>query len=117
MEGIAYQKYLRGSPKKLTRLVSSLRNMSVEKALAVMRQLPSTHTRLVEKAIKSAYANLNVKKDGELNESDAFVKLIIVEQSFRLKRLNPRARGRADIIQRRFSHLKCVVTDEVISHR
>ncbi|OYD14186.1 50S ribosomal protein L22 [candidate division WOR-3 bacterium JGI_Cruoil_03_44_89] len=111
MEGFAYQKYLRVSSKKLGRLVSSLRGMNVEEALAVMRQLPSPHTRLVIKAIKSAYANLTVKKEEDISEEEAVIKTLVVEQSFRLRRLNPRARGRADIIHRRFSHLKCVVTD------
>jgi large subunit ribosomal protein L22 len=111
MEGFAYQKYIRVSPKKFVRLVSPLRGMSVEEALAVMRQLPSPHTRMVIKAIKSAYANLKVKKEEDISEEAAVIKSFNVEQSFRLKRLNPRARGRADITQRRFSHLKCVVTD------
>lgn len=111
MDGVTYQKYLRASPKKLAKLVSPLRRMSVESALALMQSLPSIHTRLLERAIKSAYANLKVKKEGDLNESEAFIKSIVVEQSFRLRRLNPRARGRADIIHRRFSHIKCVVTD------
>ncbi len=111
MEGVTYQKYLRVSPKKLRRLVSPLHNRSVEEALALMQHLPSTHTVKIAKAVKSAYANLKVKKDEEILEKDAFIKSIIVEQSFRLKRVNPRARGRADIIQKRFSHLKCVVTD------
>jgi len=117
MEGFAYQKYIRVSPKKLTRLISPLRGMSVEEALGVMRELPSPHTRLVTKAIKSAYANLKVKKEEDISDEKAVIKSFIVEQSFRLKRLNPRAKGRADIILRRFSHLKCVVTDEVISNR
>ncbi len=112
MEAITFQKYLRFSPRKLAKLASPLSNMSVEGALEMMRQLPSPRTRFLEKAIKSAFANLRVKKEGELNESEAFIKSIVVEQSYRLKRLKPRARGRADIIQRRFSHLKCVVTDE-----
>jgi len=117
MESFAYQKYLRISSKKLVRLVSPLRGMSVEEALAAMQQLPSPHTNLVAKAIKSAYANLKVKKEEDISEKDAIIKSVIVEQSFRLKRLNPRARGRRDIIHRRFSHLKCVVTDEVSSNR
>ena len=112
MEGFTYQKYIRVSPKKLRKLASPVCNMSVESALGVMRELPSPHTRVVTKAIKSAYANLKVKKDEEMNEKEAVIKSIIVEQSFRLKRLNPRARGRADMIQRRFSHLKCVVRDK-----
>lgn len=112
MEGFTNQKYIRVSPKKLRRIVSPVRNMSVESALGVMHALPSPHTRVIIKAIKSAYANLKVKKDEEISEKEAVIKSVIVEQSIRLKRLNPRARGRADIILRRFSHLKCVVTDK-----
>ena len=65
---------------------------------------------VVEKALRSAIANAenNDKADIDL----LFVKSIIVNQGMRLKRMKPRARGRADRIIKPTCHIEIILSDQ-----
>ncbi len=101
-------KYLRVSPKKLRKVAGIVNNLGVNEAMFLLQSIPNKGAKYILKGIKSAVANIKFK-EGEVDEELMTVKQVLVEDGPRMKRLLPRARGRADIILRRFSHLKILV--------
>jgi|SRR3989344_8654993 len=100
-------KYLRISPRK-TRIAADLvRNKKLKEA---ERILAFTYKRAAEpvlKLLKSAAAN--AKNNFNLDEENLYVKEIRVDEGPTLKRLMPRARGRASRINKRTSHVTIIL--------
>jgi large subunit ribosomal protein L22 len=98
------------SPKKVRLILDEVRGRRVDEALTILRFMASPKARLVAKAVRSAAAN------AENNYNMDVRRLRIVEawagDGIRFKRLNPRARGRADILQKRRSNITIVVDEE-----
>jgi large subunit ribosomal protein L22 len=89
--------------------VDLIRGKKVAEAEAVLRFTPGTAREPVSKALKSAVANATHNLD--LNPDDLYVRRIFVDQGPTMKRVQPRARGRADRIRKRMSHITVVVSD------
>lgn len=112
MEAVCRANYLKISQKKMLRFVSVVKGRRLDVVLSYLDILPHKGAKLLSKALRSAYANLKYK--GSKSEmKDVYVKDIKVNQSISLKRVMPRARGRADIIKRRFSSVYVLVSDEI----
>lgn len=110
MEGIAKEKYIRVSPKKLKKITKSLKRKSVGETEGVLRFLPSPSSAHLLKAVHSAASNLKNKLGADSPPIEEFIVYTIkIDQGPSYKRLNPRAFGRADIIRRRTSHITVVV--------
>ncbi len=107
MEARAEAKYLRLSPMKVQLLVRMIRGRPVKEAEALLRFTPSRAARAVEKVLKSAVAN--AENNLELDGDTLVVSRAYVGQGPSTKRVQPRARGRADIVTRRSSHVTVVV--------
>lgn len=113
MEAMAYQKYIRVSPKKLTRLAEPLKGKNVLEAESMLKISPSTSSKWLWRAIHSAAANLRVKLGPDAPDSkEMFIATIEIHKGPVFRRLRPRAMGRADIIHRRTSHIKIRVSSE-----
>jgi len=110
MEARAVARYVRLSPKKVQRVVQVIRGRPVAEAEAVLRFLPSRAARVVAKVLRSAVANAENNLD--LDRSALVVARAFVDRGPSVKRVQPRARGRADILTRRSSHITVVVSDE-----
>ena len=109
MEVRAVGKYLRVSPQK-TRLVADMvRGKKVDEALTLLRFTPKKSGRLITKVLRSAMANAENTKAGDLER--LYIKIIKIDQGPRLKRFRPRAMGRANRIIKPSSHIT-VVLDE-----
>jgi large subunit ribosomal protein L22 len=109
MEVRAVAKYLRVSAQK-TRLVADMvRGKNVDEALVLLRFTPKKSGRLITKVLRSAMANADNTKSGDLEK--LYIKTITVDQGPRLKRFRPRAMGRATRIIKPSSHIT-VVLDE-----
>lgn len=112
MEARAVEKYIRMSPRKVKYVIDLVKNKSVEDAVDV---LTFTHRRAasaVKKAIESAVSNaLENFKEYKISEEDLFIKELYVSEGPTLKRWKPRARGRADRLLKRTSHITVVVAD------
>ncbi|HYA39952.1 MAG TPA: 50S ribosomal protein L22 [Syntrophobacteraceae bacterium] len=109
MEVRAVGKYLRVSPQK-TRLVADMvRGKKVDEALTLLRFTPKKSGRLITKVLRSAMANAENTKAGDLER--LYIKIIKIDQGPRLKRFRPRAMGRATRIIKPSSHIT-VVLDE-----
>lgn len=93
------------------RLVAdSIRGMEVNKALDVLKFSSKEASRRVEKLLLSAVANWQAKNEGvRLEESDLYVKTIMVDSGRILKRLRPAPQGRAHRIRKRSNHVTVYV--------
>ncbi len=109
MEAKAVAKYVRLSPRKVQRLAQMIRGHPVNEAQALLRFVPTPAARVVEKALKSAVAN--AENNLELDRGTLVVARAYVDEGPSMKRVQPRARGRADVITRRSSHITVVVAD------
>ena len=110
MEARAVRKYIRSSPRKMRRVINSLRGQSVAEALGALHFLPQAATRPVELAIKSAVYNLmDQNREERFDEGDLVISEIRVDEGPVFKRFRPGARGRAHPYQKRLSHLTVVV--------
>ncbi|CAA7600146.1 Ribosomal protein L22 [Acididesulfobacillus acetoxydans] len=110
MQAKAIAKYVRVSPRKVRQVVDLIRGKKVPEALAILRFTPNGSTEPVTKVLKSAVAN--AEHNLELNPDELFVTRIYVDQGPTMKRIKPRAMGRADQIRKRGSHITVVVGDK-----
>jgi len=107
MEARSVAKYVRLSPLKVRRVIRLIRGRPVAEAQALLRFTPSRAARVVEKVLKSAVAN--AENNLELERDSLIVARAFVDEGPSTKRVQPRARGRADIVARRSSHVTVVV--------
>ncbi|PID80908.1 50S ribosomal protein L22 [bacterium DOLZORAL124_64_63] len=115
MEARSVSRFVRVSPRK-TRLVADLiRGKSIDEALGILALTPKKASPILRKAILSATANVLDKNDGQeaLDNSNIFIKEIRVDEGPTLKRIRPRAQGRAFRINKRTSHIKVLVASGV----
>ncbi|MCX7991788.1 MAG: 50S ribosomal protein L22 [Proteobacteria bacterium] len=109
MEVRAKGKYLKISPKKAKLIADLIRGKKVNDAIEILRYTPKNGARLFLKVLKSAVANAEQKKVIDID--NLFVKQATAEKSFMLKRVMPKAMGRADIFKRKYSHLTVVLEE------
>jgi large subunit ribosomal protein L22 len=107
----AIAKYLMVSPTKVRRVADNVRRKPYPEAIAILDNLPHKGAKLLKKVIASAAANA-LSKNKNLSEDMLFVSELLVNEGPRLKRLWHRARGKADILAKRMSHITAVV-DEI----
>ena len=99
----ATAKYLRISPKKARPVISLIRGKHVDEALAIMKYTPKKAARMIYKVLYSAMSN--AVNNHDMDRDRLIVHRAYVDEGPRLKRLKPRAFGRADIMKRRLSHI------------
>lgn|SRR5690625_716290 len=109
MESRASAKYVRISPRKARQVVDLIRGKSLGEALNILRFVPKAAATPVEKVVRSAAAN--AENNFDLNPEDLFVAKIYVDEGPTLKRIRPRARGMADRINKRTSHITVVLSE------
>lgn len=110
MEARAIARYIRISPRKVRLVVDLIRGKSLEEARAILRYLNKRAALPVAKVLESAAAN--AVNNQNMLEDRLFVKAAYVDEGPALKRVLPRARGRADIIKRRTSHITIVLGEK-----
>jgi large subunit ribosomal protein L22 len=111
MEARAQARYVRVTPMKARRVIDLIRGMKADDAQAMLRFAPQAASEPVGKALASAVANAanNHGMDAkELTISEAFV-----DEGPTMKRIRPRAQGRAFRILKRSSHITVIVSDGV----
>ncbi len=110
MEARAILRYARISPRKVRRITNLIKGKRAGEALVTLNFLPHRGSRMVAKLLKSAMANAEQKKVAD--PESMIIKKIVVDQGPIMKRLMPRAMGRADIIKKRTSHITVVLDEE-----
>ena len=109
MEAKAISKWIRVSPDKARLLIDQIRGKPVDEALRIARFAKAKAARPIRKTLESAIANAEHNYD--MNVDELIVQEVRVDRGPFLKRVNYRARGRADIIRRRTSHITITVSD------
>ena len=109
MEARAQLKYARISPRKVQIVLDLIRNKPVDVAVATVRNTPKAACEYIEKLLKSAAANAENKN---MDVSNLYVSECFVCPGPMLKRIRPRAQGRAYRILKRTSHVTLVVKEK-----
>jgi large subunit ribosomal protein L22 len=110
MEVRAVAKDTRISPRKVRPLVDMVRGKKVDEALSLLKFMPSPSARVLAKTVKSAAAN--AENNYQMEPADLRIIGIFTDEARTLKRMRPRARGRANRILKRSSHITVVVSEE-----
>jgi large subunit ribosomal protein L22 len=110
MQVSATAKRLRISPQKARLVVDQVRGKPVSDALDILGFSDRKGATLVRKVLESAIANAEHNEGADVDELK--VAEIYVNEGMTMKRIKPRAKGRADRIFKRSSHITVTVTDE-----
>lgn len=98
------------SPQKVRLVADQIRGKLVSDALDILNFSTQKAAVLVRKAVESAIANAENNEGADIDELK--ICEIFVNEGLTMKRIRPRAKGRADRIFKRSSHLTVTVTDE-----
>lgn len=109
MEATAKVTHVRMSPRKVQIVLDLIRNQPADKAMAILKYTPKAACEVVEKLLKSAMANAENNKD--MDVSKLYVAECYVCPGPTLKRIRPRAQGRANRILKRTSHITLVLKE------
>ena len=100
-------KYVRMSPSKVRIVLDTVRGKKAEEAVAILANSPQSAAEVCLKLLKSAIANAENNKG--LNRSDLVLEETFVSPGPTLKRINIRARGRADRLLKRTCHITMIL--------
>ena len=109
MRVTATAKYVRISPRKVRLVADLIVGRPVEEAAAILRFMPNAAARDVAKVLRSATAN--AENNFNLTADDLRVVSAVANEGPTLKRIRPRAQGRAFQILKRTSHITVAVAD------
>jgi large subunit ribosomal protein L22 len=105
----ATAKYVRVSPRKVRLVTDLIVGRPVEEAAAILRFLPNAAARDVAKVLRSATSN--AENNFNLTADELHVESAVANEGPTLKRIRPRAQGRAFQILKRTSHITVSVAD------
>ncbi len=109
---MARARFVRVSARKARLVLDQIRGKPVAEALATLEYTPRAAARLIEKVLRSAVAN--AEHNHQVRDLDDLrVVHAYADGGPVLKRVQPRAMGRAFSIKHRTSHLTIGVSDEV----
>ena len=112
MRTTARARFVRVSARKARLVLDQIRGKPVGDALATLQYTPRAAARLIEKVLRSAVAN--AEHNHQVRNLDTLrVVTATADGGPSLKRVQPRAMGRAFFIKHRTSHLIIGVSDEV----
>jgi large subunit ribosomal protein L22 len=109
MEALAKHRFARTSAQKARLVADQIRGLPVDKALDVLTYSNKKAAVLVKKVLESAIANAEHNDGVDIDELK--VAKVFVDEGPTMKRIKTRAKGRADRILKRSSHITVVVAD------
>jgi len=111
MEARAQARYVRVTPMKARRVIDLIRGMNADDAQAVLRFAPQAASEPVGKVLASAVAN--AANNHGMDTKDLTISEAFVDEGPTMKRIRPRAQGRAFKIRKRSSHITVIVSDGI----
>ncbi|WP_442929139.1 50S ribosomal protein L22 [Modestobacter sp. VKM Ac-2983] len=105
----ATARFVSVTPMKARRVVDMIRYLPTDEAMALLRFTPQTASEPVAKVVASAVAN--AEHNLQLDPAALVVSAAFVDEGPTLKRIRPRAQGRAFRINKRTSHITVEVTE------
>lgn len=110
MEARAYLRNARISPRKVQIVLDLIRNKPVDIALATLDLTPKAASPIVAKLVKSVMAN--AENNFSMDKDNLYVAECFVTPGPIMKRIMPRAQGRAYRILKRTSHITVVLKEK-----
>jgi large subunit ribosomal protein L22 len=110
MEVVAILRGARLSAQKARLVADQIRGKAVEEALQLLTYSPKKGADIIKKVLNSAIANAEHNEWADVDELK--VSTIYVDEGMSLKRIRPRAKGRADRIVKRTCHITVKVADK-----
>ena len=110
MEARAYLRNARIAPRKVQIVLDLIRNKPAKQALAILKYTPKAACEPVEKLLKSAIAN--AENNHTMDANSLYVAECFVGQGPTMKRVRPRAQGRAYRVLKRTSNITIVVKEQ-----
>ena len=110
MEAKAVAKYVRMSPTKIAPITDLVRGKDLNEALAILKFTPGKGAEIVEKVVQSAAAN--AENNFDMNPDNLYVAECFANKGPTMKRIHPRAQGRAYRIEKRVSHITIVLDEK-----
>jgi len=98
------------SAQKARLVADQIRGKRVEEALNILTFSPKEAAAIIKKVLNSAIANAEHNEGADIDELR--VSTIFVDEGLTMKRIRPRAKGRADRIMKRTCHITVKVADE-----
>ena len=109
MEAKAYLKYARISPRKVKIVLDLIRGKDVNVAMGILKNTPKAASELLIKLLNSAISN--AESNFHMDTTKLYVSECFVCPGPTLKRIMPRAKGSADRILKRTSHVTLAVQE------
>lgn len=109
MEARAKLSYARISSRKVKIVIDMIRNKPVDVAMGILKNTPKAASELLIKLLASAMANAENNHNMDIN--NLYIAEIYANQGPTLKRVRPRAQGRAFRIRKRTSHITIVLKE------
>ena len=108
-EGRAQLKFARISARKIKIVADTIKNKNVNEAMNILRFTPKAGSAILAKLLKSAMSN--AENNNNLNVDNLVVSEIYANQGPTMKRIMPKAQGRAARIRKRTSHITVVLRE------
>ncbi len=109
MEAKAKARYVRVAPRKVRAVIDTIRNKDLDEALSILRYTPRGAAKPVAKVVNSAAANAEFNH--EMKRGLLYIDQAYVDEGPTMKRVQPRARGRRNLIFKRTSHITVIVKE------
>lgn len=110
MESKAHARFVRIAPRKVSVVCDLIRNKPVGTAIAILRSTPKVASGVLEKVLKSAIAN--AENNNSMDVEKLYISQVFANPGPILKRIMPRAQGRAFRINKRTSHITIVLKEK-----
>ena len=109
MEAKAYLRYIRIAPRKVQIVCDLIRGKDTKTAMAILMNTPKSASEPLVKLLKSACAN--AENNFNMDADKLYVSVAFATPGPILKRMRPRAQGRAYRINKRTSHVTIAVAE------
>jgi len=102
--------YARISVQKACFVLDAIRGKDVQTALAILTYSPRYASRIIKKIVESAIAN--AENNNGMNKENLYIAECFADKAPTMKRIKPRAQGRAYRIEKRNSHISIVLDEK-----
>ena len=106
----AHVKFVRISDTKARIVLDQIKGKGVIEAMGILKYSPRYAAEIIEKVLKSTIAN--AVNNNELDENNLYVADVVANQGPTLKRIRPRAQGRAYRINKKTAHISIYLDEK-----
>jgi large subunit ribosomal protein L22 len=111
-EAMARLKGFRSSAQKVRLVADSIRGKKIQEALDFLQFSPLKASAAMKKLLESALSNAENNSGASVEPTGCFVSEVYVNEGVTMKRIRPRAKGRADQILKRSCHIFLKISSE-----